>query len=116
MYRGSLVYDSFVIGSTMLQIRLSMGCCVKGSIRAVEGSGMTSISEQWIACQPLIDEPSKPRPSSNISSFNSQTGAAKCCQIPGKSRNLKSTITALFSWAILITSFGVILPPLFYLG
>jgi hypothetical protein len=43
-------------------------------------------------------------------------GTAKCCQMPGKSRNLKFAMTALFSWAILITSFGVITaPPIFLL-
>src|SRR3990167_5565950 len=97
------------MGSTILQIRLIVGYDIKGSINAVFGSGIISMSDVCIACHPLIEEPSKPSPSSNISSFNSGIGAAKCCQIPGKSRNLKFTITALFSCAILITSFGVIL-------
>ncbi len=100
----------------MLQIRLMVGYSMKGSMKAVFASGMMSMSEVWIAFQPLIEEPSNPRPSSKTSSFNSAMGTAKCCQMPGKSRNLKFAMTALFSWAILITSFGVITaPPIFLL-
>src|SRR3990167_8742143 len=106
---GSLVYSSFVIGSTMLQMRDSVGASMNGSITAVIGSGTTSISLAWIGCQPRIDEPSKPSPSSNISSFNSDMGIEKCCQMPTKSRNFMSTILAFFSFANCKTSFGVIL-------
>ncbi len=44
---------------------------MKGSITAVVGSGITSMSEAWISAQPRMDEPSKPSPSSKISSFSS---------------------------------------------
>ncbi len=62
---------------------------------AVAGSGMTSMSEAWIGCQPRIDEPSKPsRPRTALSS-SSLIGIVKCCQMPRKSMNFKSTATAL---------------------
>ena len=62
-----------------------------------------------IDCQPRIEEPSKPRPSSNgASSLNSLIGAVKCCHVPSRSMNLRSTITAPLSLIICRTCFGVI--------
>src|ERR1039457_6815476 len=55
-----------------------------------------------------MEEPSKPCPSSKVSSSNSLIGTEKCCQIPIKSINLKSTISAPFSLANSTTCFGVI--------
>ena len=81
---------------------------MNGSITAVVGSGITSMSLAWIGCQPRIDEPSNPEPSSNSSSLISLIGIVKCCQIPRKSLNFKSTATAFCSFMNLITSFGVI--------
>src|SRR5438874_1307961 len=92
----------------MLQISDSVGSAQNGSITAVAGSGITSMSLAWIGCQPRIDEPSNPRPSSNTASSISLGGTVKCCQIPKKSLNLKSTATAFCSFIILIASFGVI--------
>src|SRR3990167_10134083 len=106
---GSLVYSSFVIGSTMLQMRDTVGVSMNGSMTAVAGSGTTSMSLAWMGCQPRIDEPSNPNPSSNISSLSSEIGIEKCCQMPTKSRNFKSTILAFFSFANCNTSFGVML-------
>src|ERR1700756_343103 len=37
-------------------------------------------------------EPSNPMPSSNKSFVKSSTGIEKCCQTPGRSTNLRSTI------------------------
>src|ERR1051326_6789314 len=91
----------------MLQIRLSVGTWVKGSITAVVGSGMTSMSEAWIGCQPRMDVPSNPLPSSNSSSWSSLGGIVKCCQMPSRSRNLRSTASTLLSFENLSTSFGV---------
>src|SRR5262249_37414329 len=71
---------------------------VNGSITAVAGSGMTSMSLAWIGCQPRIDEPSKPRPSSNTLSSISLGGTVKCCQMPRKSLNFKSIATAFCSF------------------
>ena len=53
------------------------------------------MSDSLISCQPRIDEPSKPRPSWNRSGSKSAMGMVKCCQVPGRSTNLKSTICAL---------------------
>src|SRR5712664_3300968 len=92
-------------------MRLSVGSLVNGSITAVSGSGITSMSLASIACQPRIDDPSKPRPSSKgASSLNSETGAVKCCHVPSRSINFTSTMTAPFSFMNCKTCFGVIDP------
>src|SRR5581483_1554593 len=96
-----------VTGSTMLQMRLSVGSAMNGSITAVVGSGTTSMSEALIGCQPRIDEPSKPEPSSKSSSLSSLVGIVKCCQMPIRSRNLRSTASTLLSFANFSTSLGV---------
>src|SRR5271154_1043311 len=96
------------MGSWMVQISDSVGSLVKGSSTAVSGSGITSMSLLSIACQPRIDDPSKPRPSSKgASSLNSETGAEKCCQVPSRSINLISTITTPLSLIICKTCLGV---------
>src|ERR1035437_4459885 len=92
----------------MLQISDIVGSWVNGSMTAVVGSGMTSMSEAWIGCQPRIDEPSQPSPSSNSASSISPMGMVKCCQMPRKSLNLKSTATAFCSFINLMTSFALI--------
>src|ERR1041385_5342835 len=92
----------------MLQISDSVGSVQNGSITAVLGSGMTSMSLAWIGCQPRIEEPSKPRPSSNTASSISLGGTVKCCQMPRKSLNFKSMATAFCSCINFSTSFGVI--------
>src|SRR5215471_4162475 len=91
----------------MLQIRLSVGSAMNGSMAAVVGTGTTSMSDALIGCQPRMDEPSKPFPSSKRSSFSSLVGIVKCCQMPRKSRNLRSTASTLFSFAYFSTSFAV---------
>src|ERR671937_2784740 len=80
MLRGSREYGSFVIGSTMLQMIDSVGSAMNGSMTAVSGSGITSMSEALMACQPRIDDPSNPSPSSNTPSVSSASGIEKCCQ------------------------------------
>src|ERR1700730_11224721 len=93
----------------MSQMRLSVGSLVNGSITAVSGSGMTSMSLGAFNCYPRIEEPSKPSPSSKAdSSLNSEIGTVKCCHCPSRSMNLISTITAPFSLIIARTCFGVI--------
>ena len=108
MLRGSREYGSLVMGSTMLQMSDSVGSDMNGSITAVSASGMTSMSEAWIACQPRIDDPSNPRPSSNTASLSSSIGMVKCCQMPRKSLNFRSTNCALFCLARSRACFGVI--------
>src|SRR5205814_3766242 len=93
----------------MVQINESVGSALKISIQAVAGSGMTSISEALITFQPRILEPSKPRPSVKISSLYSVSVVVKCCQVPGRSVNLKSTSFTSRSLIILETSEGIFL-------
>src|SRR5689334_7122746 len=91
----------------MLQMRLRVGMAVNGSSTAVLGSGMTSMSDELINCQPRMSEPSNPPPSSNKSSLSSLVGIVKCCHVPSRSRNLRSTASTLLSFANFSTSLGV---------
>ncbi len=93
-------------GSLILQMRLSVFCAVKGSSRAVDASGVICMSLALIGCHPRTDEPSKPIPLSNISSSRRATGTVVCCQMPGRSMNLKSTYLHALSLANWMTSFG----------
>jgi hypothetical protein len=43
----------------------SVGISANGSLNAVLGSGISSMSLSWIAAQPRMLEPSMPNPSSN---------------------------------------------------
>src|SRR2546428_614420 len=96
-----------VIGSLTLQMRTMVGTAVNGYICAVEASGMRSMSDSSMVWKPRMDEPSKPRPSSKMPSFSSETGIEKCCQRPGRSIKRRSMILTPFSLAIFNTSFGV---------
>src|SRR4029078_7720278 len=68
----------------------SVGITVNGSTNAVSACGSRSMSLSLIACQPRMLEPSKPRPSSNVSSSSFETGMVKSCQMPGKSIKRRS--------------------------
>src|SRR5438270_10141866 len=107
MLRGSREYGSLVMGSKMLQINDKVGYCVNGSIFAVVGSGTSSMSEALIGCQPRIDEPSRPKPSSNESSLSCGMVTVVCCQMPGRSMNFRSTNFAPCFSANLRTSLAV---------
>src|SRR5262249_5299988 len=65
--RGSREYDSCVIGSITSHRIDSVGVLRKGSIPAEVGSGFINMSDELIARQPAIDEPSNPKPSSTPS-------------------------------------------------
>src|SRR6516162_5415927 len=93
----------------MVQVSDRVGTAQKGSIKAVSGSGMASMSEASMLFQPRIEEPSKPRPSSKISSVSSRIGQAKCCQVPKVSTNLISIILAAVFLANSITLLGVLI-------
>src|SRR5919106_1571216 len=69
----------------------SVGCCRKGSITAVSGSGTRIMSDSWISWKPRMEEPSNPSPSSKASSPNSSNGIEKCCINPGRSEKRRST-------------------------
>src|ERR1039458_1940748 len=91
----------------MVQVRLRVGTAQNGSMNAVAGSGIASMSEASMLFQPRMEEPSKPSPSEKESSFNSATGMLKCCQVPKVSTNLMSTIFAPVFFASSITLLGV---------
>jgi hypothetical protein len=80
-----------------MQIMASVGSDANGSTKAVVGTGTSSMSLSLIACQPRMLEPSKPRPSSKVSSSSLATGIVKCCQAPRKSVNRRSTALTSFS-------------------
>src|SRR5450759_1511205 len=84
----------------------SVGAAVKGSRIAVDGSGTSSMSDLSIACQPLIEEPSKPSPSANADSSKALSGSETCCQRPSRSTNLRSTILVSTPSANSSASFG----------
>ncbi len=95
--------------SAMVQVRLRVGAAQKGSMNAVSGAGMTSMSEASMDFHPRMEEPSKPRPSEKTSSVSSPMGQEKCCQVPKVSTNLKSTITAPAFLAMSRTCLGVLI-------
>src|SRR5213078_1262895 len=106
--RGSRSYGSRVMGSTIVQIKESVGSALKMSIHAVVASGMTSMSEALITLQPRMLDPSNPSPSVKISSLYSVSVVVKCCQVPSKSVNLKSINFTSLSFINLLTSDGVL--------
>jgi hypothetical protein len=55
-----------------------------------------------------MDDPSKPMPSLKVDSSSSPIIALKCCHVPGRSTNLKSTIFSPSLRAKAITSLGVV--------
>ena len=57
---------------------------MNGSSLAVSATGTSSMSDSLIACQPRMEEPSKPKPWSKLSSVSSLTGSVVCCHRPGK--------------------------------
>ena len=74
---------------------------------AVPASGTRSMSLSSMVWKPLMLEPSKPVPSANNSSVSSLMGSDRCCKVPGRSVNFRSTIWTLLSSASCIASDGV---------
>src|SRR6266850_3492975 len=91
----------------MVQVSERVGTAQKGSMKAVAGSGMASMSEASMDFQPRMLEPSKPKPSSKTSSVSSPMGQEKCCQVPKVSTNFTSTILDPCFLAISRTPLGV---------
>src|SRR4029450_513818 len=56
---------------------------------------------------PRMDDPSKPRPSSNVSLSRCSIGNEQCCQLPSMSTNFTSTISASCFFAYEKKSSGV---------
>ena len=107
--RGSLVYASRVPVSAIVHVKLNVGTAQYGSINAVPGSGIASMSDASMLFQPRIDEPSKPSPSAKDSSLNSAIGMLKCCHVPKVSTNFTSAIFAPSFFAISNTLLGVLM-------
>src|SRR5215218_10985238 len=91
----------------MSQRTYIVGTEVNGSIWAVVGSGIISMSDSLIAWNPRIEEPSNPTPSVKMSSSTSAMLLEVCCQVPRRSTKRKSTILTPASLAIFMTSDGV---------
>src|SRR5437016_2663486 len=91
----------------MVQVSERVGSAMNGSMKALAGSGMASMSEASMDFQPRMLEPSKPRPSLKESSDSSAMGMVKCCQVPKVSTNLTSTILAPDFLACSRTPLGV---------
>src|SRR5213593_2784270 len=88
----------------MVQVNERVGTAQNGSMKAVTGSGIASMSDASMDFQPRMEEPSKPKPSVKTSSVSSPTGTLKCCQVPKVSTNLTSTILAPCLRAMSMTS------------
>ncbi len=56
------------------QVMTSVVSSKKGSMYAVDGSGMRIMSEAWMPFQPASEEPSKGWPCSKCSSSKADTG------------------------------------------
>src|SRR5580692_5091752 len=95
--------------SEMVQVRLSVGTAQNGSMNAVPGSGMASMSLASMLFQPRIDDPSNPSPSAKDAIDNSAIGIEKCCQVPKVSTNLISAILAPAFAAMSNALFGVLI-------
>src|SRR6266446_8053579 len=93
----------------MVQVRYKVGTAMKGSMKAVAGSGMASMSLASMLFQPRMEEPSNPSPSLKVSSLISLIGRLKCCQVPKVSTNFTSTILAPSFLAISNTLLGVLI-------
>src|SRR2546421_3529264 len=91
----------------MVHVNDKVGTAQNGSMNALAGSGMASMSEASMDFQPRMDEPSKPSPSEKDSSLSSEIGQLKCCQVPKVSTNLMSNIFAPDFLASSKTLFGV---------
>ncbi len=79
-----------------------------GSMLAVFGSGMSSMSDASIPFQPATDEPSNAWPEANLSSSKCEIGTVTCCSLPRVSVKRKSTNLTSFSFTIFITSATVL--------
>jgi hypothetical protein len=77
-------------------------------MKAVDGSGITTMSLSLMFFHPLMLDPSNPNPSAKVSSEKLVIGTEKCCHDPMKSMNLMSTNSAWFVRANSMTSPGVL--------
>src|SRR5579859_2098538 len=107
--RGSRVYGSPVSGSSVSQTSTSVVSAKNGSMQALSGSGISCMSDSWIAFQPAIEEPSNMMPSANVSSSIVVMSQVTCCHLPRGSVKRKSTYLTSLSLIIFMTFFGVVM-------
>jgi hypothetical protein len=81
----------------MKKLTFSVLCRRNGSRKALLASGSSSMSDSLIAWNPRIEDPSKPRPSENVSSPKVDAGIVKCCMTPGRSQKRTSTYSTSLS-------------------
>jgi hypothetical protein len=89
-------------------VRFSTGSSVNGSMRALSGSGISSMSDASMLFQPAIEDPSKKCPLSNLSFVKALTGTDTCCSLPRVSVKRRSTNLTSLSFIIFMTSAAVI--------
>src|SRR5499433_2439384 len=78
-------------------------------MQALSGSGMSCMSDSWIAFQPAIEEPSNIMPSLNVSSSIVETSVVTCCHLPRGSVKRKSTYFTSLSLIIFRASLAVVI-------
>jgi len=98
-----------VVGSSTSQTSTMVVSAKNGSMVAVDGSGISSMSDSWIAFQPAIEEPSNIWPSAKVSSSIIDTSKVTCCHLPRGSVNRKSTYFTSLSLIIFMTSLAVVM-------
>src|SRR5499433_3901762 len=78
-------------------------------MQALSGSGMSCMSDSWIAFQPEIEEPSNMMPSLNVSSSIVEISVVTCCHLPRGSVKRKSTYFTSLSLIIFKASLAVVI-------
>src|SRR5215813_7186210 len=78
-------------------------------MQTLSGSGMSCMSDSWIAFQPAIEEPSNMMPSLNVSSSIVETSVVTCCHLPRGSVKRKSTYFTSLSLIIFKASLAVVI-------
>ena len=78
-------------------------------MQALSGSGMSCMSDSWIAFQPAIEEPSNMIPSLKVSSSTVEMSTVTCCHLPRGSVKRKSTYFTSLSLIIFKASLAVVI-------
>src|SRR5882724_10808251 len=78
-------------------------------MQALSGSGMSCMSDSWIAFQPAMEEPSNMIPSLKVSSSIVEMSAVTCCHLPRGSVKRKSAYFTSLSLIIFMTSLAVVM-------
>src|SRR5215467_9821857 len=78
-------------------------------MHADAGSGISCMSDSWIAFQPEIEEPSNMMPSANVSSSIVEMSVVTCCHFPRGSVKRKSQYFTSLSLISFRTSLTVVI-------